>query len=248
MSVTANDIITRAMKALQALGATEVPSAAEATDGLTAFNALLDSWSLEGLNAYRVDENSFTLVPGTASYTIGSGGAINVTRPLDITQAYVQDSGSNNFLINIRTRDRWNMIGNRGTTVTSQIPTDMFYDPSYPLGVIYLFPTPLTAYTVFFDNTLDQVTFAALTTVLSMPKGYERAMVFNLAVEISSQFGIPIPASAPGQKSIGDLARESLANVKRMNIQEVIADTDPAIVSRSYATYNIYQDRPGGGG
>jgi len=242
MAVTANDLITRAMKSLQSLGGGEVPSAAEANDGLVALNAMLDSWSNEGLNAYEVQEQSFTLVVGTSSYTIGSGGVINVTRPMDIVQAYVQDSGSNNFLMNIVPRDIWNNIGNRGSTITSQIPDTLFYDPQFPLGVINIFPTPLLGYTVFFDSLLQQVTFATLTTALSMPPGYERAMVYNLAVEISSMFGIPIPLVAPGAKNVGQLASESLGNIKRTNIRENIANYDPSIVSRSYYSYNIYRD------
>ena len=35
---------------------------------------------------------------------------------------------------------------------------------------------------------------------------------------------------------------ESKANIKRENIKEVIAEYDGAIVSKSYATYNIYSD------
>ncbi len=231
------------MKALQALGGGETPSAAEANDGLTALNAMLDSWSNENLNAYQVQEQSFTLVVGTPSYTIGSGGVINVTRPTDITQAYVQDATQNNFLMRIVTRDKWNEIGNRGSTITSQIPDTLFYDPQFPLGVINISPTPLLGYTVFFDSLLQQTTFAALTTNLSMPPGYERAMVYNLAVEISNMFGIPIPPAAPGAKNVGQLAAEALGNIKRTNIKENIANYDPSIVSRSYATYNIYRDR-----
>lgn len=243
MSVTALDIITRSMKALQALGSTEVPSAAEANDGLIAFNALLDSWSLDNLNAYEVQEQSFTLVVGTPSYTIGSGGVVNTTRPTDITQAYIQDSTQNNFLMRIVTRDKWNEIGNRGSTITSQIPDTLFYDPQYPLGVINIFPTPLLGYTLFYDSSLQQVTFATLNTALSMPPGYERAMVYNLAVEISSMFGIPIPPAAPGSKNIGQLAAEALGNVKRANITENISNYDPSIVSRSFASYNIFRDK-----
>jgi hypothetical protein len=249
MANSANDLIRRAMRSLQALGGTEQPTASEANDALEAFNSLLDSWTAgEGLTAYEVLEQSFVLVPGQQSYTIGPGGNVNVVRPTDIIEAYIQDGGANNFLLNIRTRDRWNIIGNRGPTVTSQIPTDLFYDPQFPLGIINFFPTPNISYTCFFDSQLQQVTFASLATNLSMPPGYERAFVFNLAVEIAAMFGIPIPPMAPGQKNVTEIARESLANAKRRNIKEVIVDVDPSIVSRSYATYNIYQDRPGGGG
>ena len=244
MAVAASDLITRAMKALQALGATEVPTAAEANDGLTALNALLDSWSLEGLNTYEVLERSFGLQIAKSSYTIGVTGSpdINSTRPIAITQAYIQDANSNNFPMTILSRDRWNLIGNRGASIQSQIPDTLFYDPQFPLGVINIFPSPLLTYTLFFDSALNQVTFATLTTNLSMPPGYERAMVYNLAVEINSMFGIPIPPSGPGQKNITQLAQESLGNVKRANITEVVSEYDGAIVSRSYATYNIFRD------
>ena len=242
MSVLASDLITRSMKALQALGSTEVPTAAEANDGLVALNALLDSLSLDDLSSYVIEEQSFPLVIGQASYTIGVGGNINVVRPFDITQAYIQDVNKNNFLIRIVPRDKWNQIGNRGPTITSQIPNTMFYDPQFPLGVINIFPTPLLAYTCFFDNTLSQQTFATLATVLAMPPGYERMYVYNLAVEISSMFGIPIPAVGPGQKNIAQLADEAMAAVKSNNIKDVISNYDPAIVSHSYATYNIYSD------
>ena len=242
MSVSANDLITRSMRALQALGGGEVPSATEANDGLTALNAMLDSWSNENLTAYAVLENSFVLSPGTNSYTIGSGGVINVTRPLSITQAYVQDSVGNNFIMQILPRDKWNEIGDRSTNITSQLPDTMFYDPQFPLGVINIFPTPLLGYTVFFDSLLHQTTFASLTTNLAMPPGYERAMVYNLAGEISNMFGIPIPPASPGSKNVGQLAMESLGNIKRTNIRENIADYDPSIVSRSYYTYNIFRD------
>ncbi len=201
--------------------------------------------SLDDLNSYVIEEQSFPLVVGQASYTIGVGGNINVARPFDISQAYIRDSGNNNFLMRIIPRDKWNQIGNRGSTITSQIPNTLFYDPQFPLGVINIFPTPLLTYTMFFDNTLNQANFATLVTALAMPPGYERMYVYNLAVEISSMFGIPIPAVGPGQKNIAQLADDSMAAVKSNNIKDVISNYDPSIVSRSYATYNIYSDSYG---
>lgn len=243
MSTTTSDIITRSLKLLQAIGGTETPKADEANDGLVAFNMMLDSWSNEGLASYAIGEGSFPLQIGVQSYTIGPGGTINATRPFDIVQAYVRDTGNNNFGLKIIPRDKWNEIGNRGSTITSQIPSVLFYDPQYPLGIINIFPTPSIAYTCFYDNTTNQVTSASLSTVIAMPPGYERAYVYNLAVEISSMFGIPIPPAAPGAKNVGQIAAEAYANIKRTNIVEVISEYDPAIVLRGAATYNIYRDR-----
>ena len=243
MSVTANNIITRAMQSLQALGQNEVPSASEANDGLIALNALLDSWTNENLMSYAVLEQSFVLTPNVNSYTIGSGGVINVARPLDITQAYIQDASNNNFIINILPRDKWNQIGDRSTNITSQLPDTLFYDPQFPLGVINIFPTPLLAYTVFFDSVTQQTQFASLTQALSMPPGYERAMVSNLAMEMVL-LGFQTTLDAKQLALLQKVASDSLGNIKRTNIKDNIADYDPAVVSRSYYTYNIYRDGP----
>jgi len=238
---TASTILTDAAKAIRYIGRTEVLSAQDATDALRIFNRMLDSWSNENLLSWVVLERSFTLTVGTSSYTIGSGGTLNVTRPLDITEAYVQDTNGNNYNLTIRTRDKWNQIGNRSSTITSQIPTDLFYDPQYPLGVINIFPTPLIAYTVFYDSTQQQVDMSALTTTLSVPEGYEQAYVLNLALQLISA-GFPAMLKPEEMATLIENARQAKANIKRTNIKDVIANYDPYIVSRSFATYNIYRD------
>lgn len=236
---TSNDVITRAMKALGTLGRTEVPSAAEATDGLAAFNALLESWSNENLMSYVTLQRSFPLVANTQSYTIGTGGVINTTRPLNITQAFIRDSNNMDYGMRIVPRDVWNDIGAK--TVTSQIPDTLFYSSGFPLGTINVFPIPLIAYTCFYDSTTNQVTFSDLTTAVSMPVGYERVFVFNLALELMAA-GYPCLLDEKQLGALMKAASDGMANIKRTNIKEVLAEYDEAIVSRSYATYNIYRD------
>lgn len=238
---TITQVLTRSAKAIRYLGRGQTLLAQDATDALNAFNSMLDSWSNENLMSYVVLERSFVLAVNKSAYTIGSGGDISVTRPLDIKQAYVQDSGGNNFLLNIQPRDWWNQIGNRSATITSQIPTDLFYDPQYPLGIINIFPSPLLGYAVFYDSTQQQVDPAALTTSISMPEGYERAYVLNLAIEMVSA-GFPSMLSDTAWQALVANAAAAKANVKRTNIKDVIAQYDPILVSRSFASYNIYRD------
>lgn len=241
---TALDLITRSAKALQVIGGRETLGATDANDGLVAFNSMMDSWSNERLMTYEIQEQSFQLQVGVQTYSVGPGGTVNVTRPLSIEQAYIQDSGNNNYLMNLRTRDWWNQIGNRGPTITSQIPTDLFYDPQYPLGYFNVFPIPLLQYMLFFSSPLQQLTFASLTTVLSLPPGYERAIVSNLALELLL-LGFTTTLDQKGLAILTQIASDSKANVKRTNLPEIIANYDDAIVSRSYATYNIFSDRNG---
>lgn len=239
MSVTASQIITRAALAIGYTGRGEVLTAADANDGLTAFNTMLDSWSNESLMSFFTLQRSFTLNAGQQTYTIGAGGYISATRPYNITDAFVRDTNSNDYPMRVVPQDIWNSIGTK--YITSQIPDTLFYDPQYPLGVINIFPVPLLPYTVFFDSTQDQTTLATLTTTIATPVGYERAYVMNLALELMN-VGFPCMLD---EKQFGVLvnnAAQSKANIKRANIKEVLSSYDAAIVSQSNASYNVYTD------
>lgn len=236
---TASQIITRAANALGYLGITEVLTAADASQGLNVLNAMLDSWNGEGLNSYAWQTLSFALVANTQSYTIGPTGVWVATRPTQIYDAFITDTSNLQYPLGSLTQDKWNNIGDK--TITSQIPTSYFYDSQYPNGTIYIFPIPLLGYTVTFNVQLQQVDFSALTTTLSMPPGYERAFVLNLALELMAQ-GFPVVLDSNQIARLTENASQAKANIKRANIKEVLSDYDAAIVSRSYATYNIYSD------
>ena len=236
---TASDILTRSAKALGYLGRTEVLSAADANDSLVCFNALLDSWSNEALMSYVELQRSFPMVAGQQQYTIGTGGNINSTRPYDVISAYIRDNNSNDYPMQIFNQDQWDKIGLK--TITSQIPDTLFYDSQYPLGVVNIFPIPLVNYVVYFNSTTDQVDFTSLTQSLSLPVGYERAFVLNLALDMMSA-GFPCLLVGDGLAQLRANAAEAKGNIKRANIKEVVAEFDSSIISKSNATYNIYSD------
>ena len=228
------------MKALGHLGRTEVPTGQEGIDGLYAYNQLLESWSTEKLMSYATLQRSFSLVANTQSYTIGSGGVINVARPIDITQAYVRDASGQDSQLTIVSREVWNTIGLK--TTTSDIPHTLFYDSTYPLGVIYIYPVPTTARTVFYDSTLNQVTASTGTQSISMPPGYERCFISNLALELMAN-GFPCLLNEVQLAALTKSASDGIANIKRANIKEVRAACDDAIVSQPTATYNPYTNQ-----
>ena len=236
---TSSDIITQAGRALGFLGRTEVLSAAAATDALACFNRLLDSWSNESLMSYVILQRNFTLIAGQQTYTIGAGGYVNSTRPFDIISGFIRDSNANDYPLRVIPRIEWDNIGQK--TITSQIPDTLFYDSQYPLGIINIFPIPLLNYTCYFNSTTDEVDYSTLVATLSLPVGYERAYILNVALEMQS-VGFPCLLDDKSYARLVANAAESKGNIKRANIKEVVADYDSAIVSRSNATYNIYSD------
>src|SRR5437899_10439831 len=56
-------------------------TAAEQTEYLSVLNSMLDSWRIDKLLVYRILENTFNLVVGFDTYTIGTGGNFNIERP-----------------------------------------------------------------------------------------------------------------------------------------------------------------------
>ncbi|TFG61845.1 MAG: hypothetical protein E4H28_08340 [Gemmatimonadales bacterium] len=235
----AQAILTRSAKAIGYLGRTEVLKAQDATDALAAFNSMLDSWSGESLASYANQTFAHTMTANTSSYTIGSGGDINDTRPDNISQAWVRDTNNLDYQMSVVPQNRWNALGQK--SITSQIPTTLFYDPQYPLGIINIFPTPLLAYSLRFEAIVQQTTFSSMTHSLSAPPGYERAYVLNGALELITA-GFPCMLDEKGYVRLMENAGQAKANIKRKNMKEVLADYDSAIVSHSDATYNVYSD------
>jgi len=130
----------------------------------------------------------------------------------------------------------WNLIGNV-STVTSNIPTTLYYDNQFPLGVINVFPVPNITYTLFWDSFAQLTEFPDLTTDITFPPGYMLALKTNLAVYCKPYF-----ATAQLDPDIRQQARESKGAIKRANVRDNVAYYDQEIVSRSRGTYNIYRD------
>lgn len=243
---SALDIIKDSLCLLQVYAPSETLTDPDAQQGLNTLNDMLDDWSNQSLATYAILEQSAPLVPGQQSYTIGLVGTpdFNMTRPLKILDgpgtAYVQDPNGNNYPMSVVPRDKWNMYGNRSELITSNYPDTMFYDPQYPLGVINVLPVPTIAYMMFWDSYLQLADLPALTTAFSLPPGYKRAVITNLAVCLKPYF-----KSAQIDPLIILEAKERLGNVKRTNGRPNVAIMDPELVSRSQISYNPYTDRQG---
>ena len=241
---TALDIISDSLSEARVYAPGETVSAADSALCLRLLNRMMDSWSNETLACFATLTQSGVLVPGSAAYNVGPGSTFQATRPINIADgqgaAYLQDNLGNNYPVDVVPQDVWNQIGNR--TTTSNIPDTLFYDPQFPVAVLNLFPVPTIAYTLYWVATLQLQEFPNLTTVVSLPAGYEDALVHNLTIRLKPHF-----KGAQIDPVIIELASQTKAAVKRTNIKAVESSYDGVIVGKASGTYNIYRDGRGSG-
>lgn len=213
MTTTARTIIKKALNKIGALTKNEEPSADEANDGLAALGALIGSWSNDSLNIYARGWETFSLT-SSASYTIGSSGTFNTARPTNIVDAYIR-SGTIDYPITIVDDEAYNSISFKSL---QGIPRFLNYDNSYPLGIIRLYPVPSASYSLFILTEKALTEFTALDTALSMPPGTERALIYNLGIDLAPEYSQQI--SAEHAKTAGDslgLIRTKVAQVRGMD-------------------------------
>lgn len=215
---TAQEMIKRAMRLFGGLGTGEDLDASEAADGLVTLNAMLDSWQLDSLLVYSLADLTFSLVAGTRTYTIGPSGTVNTLRPIRIESAWTQDATGNRY--ECRPINKVDIDRVTALYVRAFYPSWYNYEPTFPLGTLSFYPTPSMTMT-FAANVWSRLqSFANLTDTLSLPPGYEDAIVYNLAIHYAAEFGIDPPASVP------QLAMSSKARVKAVNAPSPVMRND----------------------
>lgn len=216
--ITALELIKAGMRAIGAIAVGETPTSAEIDDGLRALNDVIETWNIQGLAVYGGLPQSFTTVPGTNTYTIGTGGAWDTDRPVEIFAAYCTVSGVD-FPIGRWTLAEW--MDQPIKTQQQPIIERLVYVNDAPLGSVILWPTPSDAVPVVLD--IQQQIGQAVTqlTSFSLPPGYARALQYAIAVELAPQYGAQPPV---------EYAKSTMALVKKSNRQLPIARFDGALL------------------
>ena len=206
---TAQTLINSAFSKCGALAAGEVPNGTDSVDALATLNQMLESWRLEGLMAFATLETDIAWAGAVPVKTIGTGGAVNITRPVGIDHAIWSDAYGNLSAISIIEADRWLTIYPANQ---QSIPEYLYYETSHPLGILHLWPVPNL------DGTLKILSRTPIGNLelgdtILLPPGYERAIIYNLGVELSVDYGSPL-----NQITIA-IATESKAAIKRQNLK-----------------------------
>ena len=207
-------------------------SADEQTNYLSDLNGMMESWSLDRLMCYHTVQESKALTSSDGSYTIGSGGDWDTTRPNRIVDpCFIRDSDNFDSPLQIINSDTYGKIVDKTSDGTT--PQYLFYDPAFAssLGTIYLYPEPSASLTLYINSWKQLQTFALISTTVVLPPGYQRAIEFNFAVEVAGGF---TKVSA----EVAKIARDSKAALKNLNLPDTMMRLDAGIVG-AYPRTNI---------
>jgi hypothetical protein len=210
--IVTRDLIAGSLRLIGAVAPGDTLDAQEATDGLAALNAMIESWSLDKLLVYAIVREAFSLTPGDGVYSMGASGDFNTPRPVRVEQALIRDETVTPAIeipISIRTMEEWSGITVKD--VQSPYPTDLYPEGTNPLETLNLYPVPSAAHKLVLYSWKPLSQIATLDTVLTLPPGYDRALKFNLAIELAPEYAKPAPAE------VVKIASDSMAALKRVN-------------------------------
>jgi hypothetical protein len=227
---TALEIIKTAMRLIGVIATGETPSAAEAADGLSALNDVIETWNTEGMTVYGSIATAFTATPNVGSYTIGPTGAFVTAspRPVRIDGVYASFQGVD-FPVQQWTYDQY--MGAAVKATASTYPTRYAYVNTFPNGQIYLWPVPAVAITLNLDIAVQIGAITSLATALTFPPGYARALQWELAAELAPQYGIELTATQVA------LARNAKAAIKKANHVPSVSRMDMVLTNGILPTW-----------
>ena len=228
MSETAQTLINAALRSIGTYASGESPSAQELADGLEALRFMLQSWSARNIRLYYTKQDTKVLT-GAASYTIGAGGSIDTVRPASIRGAYVRDGAGSDHTLDIIDEARYRSISLKSI---GEIPEYLYYNPEYPLGVLYLYP--LGTGTLYLDSLKPLTDPTLVTDTISFPPEYNEAIKYNLAVRLSSEYGVEV------SNDIVSLGNIALSYIESRNFASQINTVRPTII-KLIQRFNIDQ-------
>lgn len=253
--MTVNDLINRSLRLLGAINIGDPPTAPEAQDALLALNGMVDAWANERLMIYTTARNLYNLAPDQQVYQIGPSGPDWIgPRPTRIDAAGLLLGNSDPTqvyerpLAVIRTDKDWAAFRIKG--LQSTLPLGLYYDRWYsnpdsatsPVGSgnIAVWPVPTAVNQVALYTPVAVSQFTALTQTIALPPGYQRALTYNLAIELAPEFD-----REPSDVVVA-IAEQSKAGIKRVNAPSAIGRmrTDPVLRGKGgYWDYTIGETR-----
>lgn len=220
-AVSSQTLVTGALQLIGVVAESETPTYAQLQDGHRRLNMMLRSWALQPRTLLITEREVFTMTAGKGSpsnpYTIGPGGDLNTARPVSVLGAatlLTSAAPTQETFLTVYTDAMY--FGQSNKALSNGLGAGVWYQPTSPLGKLYLYPVPDVAtndLVLYLQKPLAN--FAAMTTSYDLPDGAEEAIEYNLAVRLCPVYSVAVPPD------VQQLARVSLSTLKRSTYQLV---------------------------
>ena len=241
-AMTCKDLIVAALRRIGVVAQGITPQAETLQQSLIAFNSFVDSLAANRMMLYGETRTTWIIVPGQQDYLVGPGQDIDRARPVYLEQLgnvsplrYIDTNNDNNELpLTLLTEAEWRAISLKGMPCT--LPSNAFYSPTFPYGTVSLWQVPTSASLLGVMYAPTAMTEYDYNDVISLPPGYRRFLITNLAVELCAEF-----ERQPGPGLV-ELAQQAKADVERANIVLRDMSTDSMWSMGGHGVYNIFSD------
>lgn len=232
--VKVRELIQEALSEIGVMDPTMSLDDSQANNALRSLNRMLDSWSNDDFFVYTENRSVIPLTNGVQSYTLGTGGTINMDRPVVISRASILLTGttpSPEIPIRILNTQEWQDVCVK--TVQGGSPTSLYITGDFPLQNLIFWPVPniTCSFVMYYWGMLNQ--FASVNDDVVLPKGYEDAIVYNLAVRLCPTYG-----RQPSQLTVAN-ASTARHRLRETNFEPIYIGSDPALGSGNFTTKGI---------
>ncbi len=235
---TVRSIGEDALREIGVLGLQDSMGADVAGLVLTRFQNQLNAWQAEALTLFNFSRTVYTLPSGTETRTIGPTGDITVeANPVFINGINYVVPGSNPGVETAMGRmmpDQYQALTIK--QLSNSLPTQWFFNAGAVNGTLTFWPVinqdvDIAVYTYFGVGVP-----AGINDTVEGPPGYPEAFMYQLALRLCTPlYRQPPPLTVK-------MAAESLARIKRPNINPPLLGVDQAIVPTFGSGYNVLND------
>jgi hypothetical protein len=214
---TVRELVTDAFSEAGILAQGESLSAEDGAYALRKLNRLIESWSADGILVYKKVQESLTV--SASGSTIGTSQTLNTEAPIQIESAKITVSDID-YDVELINSKQYADIASKAQTGR---PTKLYYEGRGTGAKIYLWPAPDQSYSLKLFSTKKIASFTGLSDSVTVPAGYERMIVSNLAVDLCGQ--------AYGVSATGEMikaANDSYAACARSAFTPVLMKSDLA--------------------
>lgn len=204
---------------------------------------MIDAWQAERLVINQILSSNFPLVPGQQTYTCGAGGNFNIARPARIERYSIVNLNNPaqplELPLQVLDFQEWQSLV-PVKAISSTLPQYIYDDNAFPLRNLNYWCIPSVAVNTIIYSWQPISTFPDLTTDVTFPPAYLKAIRYNLAVDLAPEFGRQAPPEVAAQAAL------TKGILKALNCPAPQMQADPAVVNPRGRAYNWLTDLPAG--